>query len=91
MGSFPVAGRCVGVDHGDGVSTVYYHLDRAWVRFGARVRGGQVIGAVGSTGASAAPHLHWGMLVGGVPVDPLPFLGSGGPYEAAANRPEIAL
>jgi murein DD-endopeptidase MepM/ murein hydrolase activator NlpD len=53
------------------------HLSRIDVAEGSFVQPGQVIGAVGDTGASAGPHLHWGLYVHGVSVDPGPWLASG--------------
>lgn len=66
------------VDHGraDGqrLSTCYGHQSRLLVSPGQRVRAGQVIGRVGSTGASTGPHLHFEVRLGGRPVDPLPWI-----------------
>ena len=64
-------GLMVGLDHGDGTETRYAHMSRYVVRPGDRVSEGQVIGYVGSTGNSTGPHLHYEVLVGGRPVDPL--------------------
>lgn len=69
----PLGGNTVLVDHGAGVFTSYLHLESVAVRVGQPVRAGQVVGAVGSTGLSTAPHLHWGVWVNGVLVDPLPW------------------
>jgi murein DD-endopeptidase MepM/ murein hydrolase activator NlpD len=49
------------------------HLSRINVKEGDFVKAGQNIGAVGSTGASTGPHLHWGLYVNGLSVDPLPW------------------
>ncbi|GAA4562844.1 hypothetical protein GCM10023176_05480 [Micromonospora coerulea] len=66
------------LDHGraDGqrLSTCYGHQSRLLVSPGQRVRAGQVIGLVGSTGASTGPHLHFEVRLGGRAVDPLPWL-----------------
>ncbi|MFC4150104.1 M23 family metallopeptidase [Micromonospora mangrovi] len=66
------------VDHGraDGqrLSTCYGHQSRLLVVPGQRVRAGQVIGLVGSTGASTGPHLHFEVRLGGRAVDPLPWI-----------------
>ncbi|RZU76210.1 murein DD-endopeptidase MepM/ murein hydrolase activator NlpD [Micromonospora kangleipakensis] len=66
------------LDHGrtDGqrLSTCYGHQSRLLVSAGQRVRAGQVIGLVGSTGASTGPHLHFEVRLGGRAVDPLPWL-----------------
>ncbi len=64
-------GQCIILLHGGGMSTLYGHLSRILVRPGQRVRRGQVIGSVGSTGLSTAPHLHWEVRRNGVPVNPL--------------------
>ena len=65
-------GLCVTLDHGGGVQTRYGHLSRLGVAAGQRVRAGQVIGLVGSTGVSTGPHLHYEVRARGVPVNPLP-------------------
>jgi murein DD-endopeptidase MepM/ murein hydrolase activator NlpD len=64
-------GRCIIVLHGGGMSTLYGHLSRIRVTPGQTVRRGQVIGAVGSTGLSTGPHLHFEVRRNGVPVNPL--------------------
>ncbi len=71
----PLGGNTVIVDHGAGVFTSYLHLASLAVQPGERVRASQVVGFVGSTGLSTAPHLHWAVRVNGVPVDPLQWLG----------------
>lgn len=72
-------GYVVVVDHGDGSETRYAHLSRVDVTAGADVRQGDPIGAVGSTGASTGPHLHFELRFDGRAVDPLPYLeGRGG-------------
>ncbi|WP_299408019.1 M23 family metallopeptidase [Acaryochloris sp. IP29b_bin.148] len=71
---FRLHGNIVGIDHGQGVNTVYLHLRNINVQEGQRVRAGQIIGTVGSTGASTGPHLHFGLNVNGQAVDPTPWL-----------------
>jgi murein DD-endopeptidase MepM/ murein hydrolase activator NlpD len=71
---FRVHGNIVGIDHGQGVTSIYMHLSRINVKEGDFVKAGQVIGAVGSTGASTGPHLHWGLYVNGQSIDPKPWL-----------------
>jgi len=70
---FKVHGNCIGIDHGQGVTSIFMHLSRIYVKEGDFVRAGQLIGAVGSTGAATGPHLHWGLYVQGQAVDPEPW------------------
>jgi murein DD-endopeptidase MepM/ murein hydrolase activator NlpD len=65
-----VQGGTVGIDHGQGLESVYQHLSGFAAREGQRVEKGDVVGYVGSTGRSTAPHLHWSLYVNGVPVNP---------------------
>jgi len=67
-------GNVIFLDHGFGFVTVYAHLSRISVRVGQEVDKGQVIGLVGSTGRSTAPHLHYEVRVGGATVNPMRFL-----------------
>jgi murein DD-endopeptidase MepM/ murein hydrolase activator NlpD len=70
MGTY---GNLVIIDHGNGFSTAYAHQTRVATSDGARVSAGQVIGYVGSTGASTGPHLHYETRVNGEPVDPMRY------------------
>ena len=70
-------GRMVEVDHGNGLSTRYGHLSEIGVKVGEYVKIGQVIGAVGSTGRSTGPHLHYETRIDGEAVDPQRFLRAG--------------
>ena len=70
---FKIHGNVVGIDHGQGVASILMHLARIDVKEGDFVKAGQVIGALGSTGASTGPHLHWGLYVHGQSVDPVPW------------------
>jgi murein DD-endopeptidase MepM/ murein hydrolase activator NlpD len=63
-------GNHIIIDHGFGYQTVYAHLDGFNVKVGQKVKRGDVIGYVGSTGLSTAPHLHYEVLVNGRQVDP---------------------
>jgi murein DD-endopeptidase MepM/ murein hydrolase activator NlpD len=74
IGSFVVRGLTIVIDHGYGVFTAYCHLSQTNVLQGQMVQTGQVIGIVGTTGRSQGPHLHFEVAVGGVPVDPGPWL-----------------
>jgi murein DD-endopeptidase MepM/ murein hydrolase activator NlpD len=62
------------VDHGDGMRTVYAHLSEIWVSQGQYVGQGEAVGALGSTGYSTGPHLHFEMHYYGSVVDPLAYL-----------------
>jgi murein DD-endopeptidase MepM/ murein hydrolase activator NlpD len=64
-------GNFVKLDHGGGYGTGYGHMSRIAVSPGTRVRAGQVIGYVGSTGLSTGPHLHYELYQNGVRVNPL--------------------
>jgi murein DD-endopeptidase MepM/ murein hydrolase activator NlpD len=70
---FKVHGNVVGIDHGQGLLSIMLHMSRIDVREGQMVTPGQVIGALGSTGAATGPHLHWGLYVNGKAVDPAPW------------------
>ena len=70
-------GRMVEIDHGNGLSTRYGHLSEIHVKVGDIIRIGQVIGAVGSTGRSTGPHLHYETRIDGDAVDPQKFLRAG--------------
>ena len=70
---FHVHGNIVGIDHGQGVLSIFMHLQDINVAEGTVVRAGQRIGTIGSTGASTGPHLHWGLYVNQVAVDPVPW------------------
>jgi len=70
---FRVHGNVVGIDHGQGVTSIFMHLSRINVKEGDLVKAGQLIGGIGSTGASTGPHLHWGLYVNGQSVDPVPW------------------
>ncbi|MGF1569025.1 MAG: M23 family metallopeptidase [Nodosilinea sp.] len=74
---FEANGNAIGIDHGQGVLSIMIHLSRMDVAEGDFVQPGQTIGAVGTTGASTGPHLHWGLFVHGISVDPVPWRNSG--------------
>jgi murein DD-endopeptidase MepM/ murein hydrolase activator NlpD len=67
-------GRVIYLDHGSDYETRYAHLSGMTVAAGQRVRKGDLIGYVGSTGRSTGPHLHYEIRIDGQPVNPMPFL-----------------
>ena len=67
-------GLVVGIDHGNGMVTLYNHLGSAAVAVGAVVTQGQTIAAVGCTGTCTGPHVHFEVIVDGVIVNPLRYL-----------------
>lgn len=67
-------GRTIFVDHGNGLITMYCHLDRIDVKPGETVSKGQPIGLAGSTGRASGPHLHWSVVLNGAMVDPELFI-----------------
>ncbi|HET7755198.1 MAG TPA: peptidoglycan DD-metalloendopeptidase family protein [Anaeromyxobacteraceae bacterium] len=64
------SGLSVVVFHGAGVHSVYFHLSKSLVREGDVVKRGQRIGRVGASGRASGPHLHWGVRIGDLYVDP---------------------
>lgn len=67
-------GNTVIIDHGNDITTLYGHASRLYVSEGQTVRRGEAIAAIGSTGLSTGPHLHFEVRRRGEPVDPLAFL-----------------
>lgn len=67
-------GKVVVIDHGYGIVTRYGHLSRVYVSVGQKVKKGGVIGAIGSSGKSTGPHVHYEVRIDGVPVNPLKYL-----------------
>lgn len=87
QGVHPEYGQTLELDHGNQLTTLYAHLRRSLVKPGDIVRRGQVIAEVGNTGRSTGPHLHFEVLLQGVPQNPARFLGAQpAPWEAAARK-----
>jgi murein DD-endopeptidase MepM/ murein hydrolase activator NlpD len=74
VGPYGNGGNTIMVDHGYGVETFYMHLSRTFAKTGNMVQRSQEIGAVGNTGRSTGPHLHYGLKVSGIPTDPRRFI-----------------
>ena len=81
---FSSYGLFISVEHGGEMQTRYAHLSRLAVGEGQRVRKGEVIGYVGSTGRSTGPHLHYEVRVGGSSVNPVPYMVESQAREAVA-------
>jgi hypothetical protein len=66
-----IYGQCVIIDHGVGLQTLYGHLSAIEVSIGDRIEKGQIIGRTGMTGLAGGDHLHFDVLIAGLPVNPL--------------------
>lgn len=82
----PEYGHVLEIDHGNGLTTRYAHCSKVIATLGALVKRGQVIAEVGSSGRSTGSHLHFEVLVDGIPQDPARFLGAGELPALAAVR-----
>lgn len=67
-------GNIVIIDHGAGIYSMYFHMQKVYVKINSRVSKGDIIGTVGDTGIATGPHLHWQMNVYKIPVNPAEFL-----------------
>lgn len=87
----PAYGNMIEIDHGKDIVSRYAHASKVLVKKGDLIKRGQRIAEVGNTGRSTGPHLHFEVLVQGVPQDPAKFLAAGqnlskAPHEAAHRR-----
>ena len=73
----PAYGNMIEIDHGNDLVTRYAHASKVFVKKGDLIRRGQKLAEVGTTGRSTGPHLHFEVLVQGVPQDPQKFLTAG--------------
>ncbi|HKQ35360.1 MAG TPA: M23 family metallopeptidase [Nitrospiraceae bacterium] len=74
VGFDPKLGILVKLDHGFGIETLYGHLAKALVKEGQRVKRGEVVGLVGSSGLATGPHLHYMVKVHGQALDPVKYI-----------------
>jgi murein DD-endopeptidase MepM/ murein hydrolase activator NlpD len=73
-GKKPGFGNFIKIRHGFGIETIYAHAKKLFVKAGRKVQRGDLIAAVGSTGYSTGPHVHYEVRVNQVPVDPLYYI-----------------
>jgi murein DD-endopeptidase MepM/ murein hydrolase activator NlpD len=86
----PAYGNMIEVDHGNDLITRYAHASVVLVKKGDLIKRGQKIAAVGNTGRSTGPHLHFEVLVHGVPQNPQKFLQAGQNLPAPADKRTVA-
>lgn len=79
-------GNMIEVNHGKGIATRYGHLSKIIIADNTRVKRGQLIGLMGSTGRSTGPHLHYEVRIDGHAVNPVPFLTTADYLLAAQDR-----
>ncbi|MBI2251480.1 MAG: M23 family metallopeptidase [Armatimonadetes bacterium] len=72
--NFTLHGKTLIINHGQGVSSIYLHLSKIKVKLGQMVKKGEIIAYAGATGVATGPHLHFGMYVQGIAVNPNIFL-----------------
>lgn len=69
-------GKSIIIDHGFGYKTLYAHLSKFEVKEGQKIKRGELIGLIGSTGKSTGPHLHYEVIKDGVKVNPIGYFHS---------------
>ncbi|WP_033920817.1 M23 family metallopeptidase [Sphingomonas sp. 37zxx] len=79
-------GNLVEINHGKGIQTRYGHLSRLIVSDNTRVKRGQLIGLMGSTGRSTGSHLHYEVRIDGRPVNPMPYMQSADTLLASQDK-----
>ena len=85
-GFLQLSGNTIVLEHGGGLKSYFYHMDSLNVATGDRVEKGQLLGAVGTTGYSTGPHLHYEVKIGRESVSPWPLFDGSSPIFAAAGE-----
>lgn len=88
VGDYFFNGKTIFIDHGQGLITMFCHLNTMAVQMGQTVEAGQAVATVGMSGRATGPHLHWSVSLNGVRVDPALFLDEAtvAALEAVNNR-----
>jgi murein DD-endopeptidase MepM/ murein hydrolase activator NlpD len=73
-GNLFFSGNVVYIDHGEGLISMYAHLNKIHVKQGQTLSQGEILGTVGKTGRATGPHLHWSMYLNGAAINPTLFL-----------------
>ena len=73
-GTKPGFGQFVEIDHGYGIETIYGHASSLAVKKGGKIKRGEILARIGSTGLSTGPHVHYEVRVNGTPVDPMHYI-----------------
>jgi murein DD-endopeptidase MepM/ murein hydrolase activator NlpD len=84
-------GNYAEIDHGNGIQTRYGHMSQTAVVSGQRIRRGDVVGFVGSTGRSTGNHLHYEVRIAGAPVNPIPFIQDDSVMADASGHGRVAM
>ncbi len=74
IGNDWIHGKFIILSHGFGMTTRYSHLNKVWVKPGQRVKRGDKIGEIGTTGKATGPHLHYEVRLNGIPVNPMRYI-----------------
>lgn len=85
-----IYGQCIIIDHGLGLQTLYAHLSSMDVEVGDIVERGQPIGHTGATGLAGGDHLHYGIVVGGVPVNPIEWWDKNWVYNNITSKLQLS-
>lgn len=84
-------GNYAEIDHGNSIQTRYGHMSQTAVVSGQRIRRGDIVGFVGSTGRSTGNHLHYEVRIAGAPVNPIPFIQDDSVMADASGHGRVAM